>query len=169
MLLTERLKLRELDEGDAAFIFTLLNDPAFLEFIGDRNEVQALEYIHRIREGKRKNGFSLWAVTLLKDGTAAGVCGLVRRDSLPHVDIGFAFLPQLAICSPNNVGSRALLEQVGFQFERMTVLQGQTEATCVYQLSLFLPLPSGENRGEGLTSQSLRAAISPCSQLTVRR
>lgn len=161
MLITERLKLRELDEGDAAFIFTLLNDAAFLEFIGDRgvrNEAQALGYIQRVREGKLKNGFSLWAVTMLEDGAPAGLCGLVRRDTLPHVDLGFAFLPQfrrqglgrestlavleeakslgvsplLAICSPHNVGSRALLEQVGFRFERMTVLEGQTAETCVY-------------------------------------
>lgn len=38
----------------------------------------------------------------------------------------------LAICSPENKASRALLEQVGFVFERLTVLPGQSAQTCVY-------------------------------------
>lgn len=160
-MLTERLELRELDDGDAGFIVELLNDPAFLEFIGDRHvrtEADALQYISRIREGRAKNGFGLSAVALRTDGTVVGVCGLVRRETLPHVDVGFAFLPAyrrrgygrestlavlreaeshrlttlLAICSPNNTGSRALLEEVGFRFERMMTLPGQTQETCVY-------------------------------------
>lgn len=161
MALTERLELRALAPRDAGSILALLTDPAFLEFIGDRgvrNEAQALEYIQRTEEGVAKNGFGLQAVTLREGGAWLGICGLVRRDSLPHVDVGFAFLPQhrrqgygreatlsvlaqadalglsplLAICAPHNTGSRALLEQVGFRFERMTVLPGQTAQSCVY-------------------------------------
>lgn len=160
-MITERLELRALSDGDAGFIVALLTDPAFLEFIGDRgvrSEPDAVEYIHRIHDGIAKNGFGLHAVTLRADGTVIGVCGLVRRETLPHVDVGFAFLPAfrrqgygreatvavlgeaealgfsplLAICSPHNVGSRRLLEQVGFRFERMTVMPGQTKETCVY-------------------------------------
>ena len=161
VLITPRLELRELDEGDAAFIVALLNDAAFLEFIGDRNvrtEADALKYIENVHEGVARNGFGLHAVTLRSDGTVVGVCGLVRRESLPHVDVGFAFLPAhrrqgygrestvavlgeaaslgisplLAICSPLNVGSRALLEQVGFVFQRMLVMPGQASETCVF-------------------------------------
>lgn len=161
MLTTERLVLRALREGDAAFIVELLNDAAFLEFIGDRGvrtRTDAVGYITRIAEGVAKNGFGMHAVTRRPDGLAVGLCGLVRRDTLPHVDVGFAFLPAfrrlgygresteavlgeakslgisplLAICSPDNTGSRRLLEQVGFVFERMMVLPGQTEETCVY-------------------------------------
>jgi RimJ/RimL family protein N-acetyltransferase len=161
MLTTERLELRALSEGDADFIVALLNDAAFLEFIGDRGvrtRADAVGYIARIAQGVAKNGFGLHAVTRRSDGVAVGLCGLVRRDTLPHVDVGFALLPAfrrrgygreateavlgeakalgisplLAICSPHNVGSRALLEQVGFVFERMRVLPGQTDETCVY-------------------------------------
>lgn len=159
MLTTERLLLRDLHPGDAPFIIELLNDAAFLRFIGDRgvrNEAQALEYIAKVRAGQVKNGFGLYAVTLR--GDAIGLCGLVRRETLPHVDVGFAFLsafrrhgygreatravleeakglglsPLLAICSPENAGSRALLEQLGFVFERMMVMPDQTAETCVY-------------------------------------
>ena len=161
VLTTSRLELIDLDDRHGAFIVTLLNDPAFLEFIGDRNvrsEADALEYIARVRQSVVKNGFGLRAVTLRSEGTVIGLCGLVRRDSLPHVDVGFAFLPAfrrhgygreatvavlgeaatlglsplLAICSPHNVGSRKLLEQVGFRLERMMVMPHATEETCVY-------------------------------------
>lgn len=164
MLTTERLLLRELYEGDAAFIVELLNDGAFLRFIGDRgvrNEEHARSYIAKVRAGQEKNGFGMYAVTLRSGGEPLGLCGLVRRETLPHVDVGFAFLPAfrrqgfgreatravlleaealgleplLAICSPENEGSRALLEQLGFVFERMMVMPEQTAETCVYRLS----------------------------------
>ena len=160
-MITKRLELRALDDGDAGFIVELLNDAAFLEYIGDRKvrtEGDALQYIARIRGDRAKNGFGLCAVTLRADGTRVGLCGLVRRETLPHVDVGFAFLPAyrrhgygrestlavlgeaaslglsplLAICSPHNAGSRALLEQVGFRFEKMTVMPGQAAETCMY-------------------------------------
>ena len=161
-LITPRLELRQLRDEDAGFIVELLNDPAFLEFIGDRGvrtEVQALEYIAGQRASLKKNGFALRAVVLRSTGVVTGLCGLVRRDSLPHADVGFAFLPAyrrqgygreatvavlgeaaslgiapvLAICSPNNAGSRGLLEQVGFRFVKLTVLAGQAVESCLYE------------------------------------
>ena len=124
-----------------------------------RDEAQALGYIAGIHRAHQEYGYSLYAVTLrTAERKAIGLCGLVRRESLPHADVGFAFLPTfrrqgygreatqavlgeaaglgltplLAICSPNNLGSRALLEQVGFRFERLRVMPGQTAETCVY-------------------------------------
>ena len=40
---TERLILRRFTLDDAAFAFELVNDPAWLRYIGDRN-VRSLEY-----------------------------------------------------------------------------------------------------------------------------
>jgi RimJ/RimL family protein N-acetyltransferase len=93
---TARLRLRELVHDDAAFILELLNDPAWLRFIGDRN-VHSLDdargYIDKIRNGSyAKHGFGLWAVEALATGETAGLCGLIRRDVLEHPDLGFAFL-----------------------------------------------------------------------------
>src|SRR5689334_15984596 len=93
---TPRLRLRELTGDDAAFILELVNEPGWLRFIGDRN-VHSLEdargYIERVpRASYAKNGFGLWAVDLRETGERLGMCGLIRRESLPYADIGFAFL-----------------------------------------------------------------------------
>jgi RimJ/RimL family protein N-acetyltransferase len=99
VLETERLQLRQLDAGDAAFILELLNDPSFLRYIGDRG-VRTIEDATRyILEGPvqsyARHGFGLWLVEL-KDAAATpiGICGLVKRDALPDADIGYAFLPR---------------------------------------------------------------------------
>jgi ribosomal-protein-alanine N-acetyltransferase len=149
---TERLLLRHLDLSDDAFILELLNEPAFLQFIGDkgvRTLGDAREYMLKgpiDRYGR--HGFGLYATCLL-DGTPAGICGLVKRDGLTDVDVGFAFLSRhcskgyatesaaavlvharqvlqlqriVAITSPENLGSIAVLEKIGLTFERMISL-----------------------------------------------
>ena len=147
---TPRLRLREFTGDDAAFILELVNEPAWLRFIGDRN-VRSLEeargYIARGPAASyAKYGFGLWAVELRASGEPLGMCGLIHRDSLPHADLGFAFLERhrghgyareaaaaavalaherfrmrrlLAITDPENTASRAVLEHVGFVFERL--------------------------------------------------
>lgn len=93
---TERLRLRELTHADAAFIRELVNDPAWLRFIGDRNvhsDDDARGYIDKIRDSHyAKYGFGLWAVESLAKGETIGLCGLIRRDALDHPDLGFALL-----------------------------------------------------------------------------
>jgi RimJ/RimL family protein N-acetyltransferase len=146
---TDRLQLRELVPDDAAFILELVNEPAWLRFIGDRN-VHSLEdargYLERgPLASYAKNGFGLWAVVSRASGESLGMCGLIRRESLPHADLGFAFLARhrghgyareaaaavvalagerfhldrlLAITDPDNTASRAVLEHIGLAFER---------------------------------------------------
>ncbi len=101
---TQRLRVRYLDPFvDAPFILKLLNEPSFLENIGDRG-VRTLDDAKRyITDGPlasyARHGFGLFCVELKEatPGEAAvpiGMCGLLKRDWLPDVDIGFAFLPQ---------------------------------------------------------------------------
>ena len=151
ILETERLRLRQLSPDiDADFILELLNDSSFIRYIGDKG-VRDLDAARRyIVDGPVKsydaNGFGLYLVELKTNGTPLGICGLVRRDTLPHADIGFAFLPAywhqgyasesaaaimdharetlkltpiLAITSPDNEASVKLLEKIGLKFERM--------------------------------------------------
>jgi [ribosomal protein S5]-alanine N-acetyltransferase len=159
VLTTERLTLRRLSQDDAGFIVELLNDPAFLRFIGDkavRNDDDARRYI---LDGPvasyERYGFGLWLVELKESGVSVGMCGLLKRESLPDVDIGFAFLPAyrsqgyalesasavldygraefglkriVAITNPDNAGSIRVLEKIGMRFERMiTVPDGASE------------------------------------------
>jgi len=95
-LSTARLRLRDLRPPDAPFVLALMNEPAFIEFIGDRN-VRAVEQAERyIAEGPWTRpgapGGGLNAVELAETGEPIGICGLLKRDALPDPDIGFAFL-----------------------------------------------------------------------------
>jgi RimJ/RimL family protein N-acetyltransferase len=157
ILETERLILREFVESDDAFILDLLNQPTFIKYIGSRN-VHSLERARevieeRYRTSYREHGYGLWAVELKETGETIGMCGFVKRDSLPDTDIGFAFLPQfegkgyafesaraamdygrnvlglkrvLAITTQDNESSGRLLGKLGFKFDGF-IMQGDEE------------------------------------------
>ena len=158
ILETERLVLREVDEGDDAFMLDLLNQPSFLKYIGDRGVRdldQSREFIEsRYRASYREHGFGLYVVERKDDRTPLGICGFVRRNTLPYPDLGIAFLPQferkgyafesaaaimdygreelgfkriLAITSLDNESSIRLLGKLGFKFERLETLYGETQ------------------------------------------
>ena len=88
-----------------------------------------------------------------------GICGFVKRDTLPDADIGFAFLPQferqgyalesaiavmkygaeklnlnrvLAITTQNNESSGRLLEKLGFKFESLIKQPHDAEELKLY-------------------------------------
>lgn len=91
---TERLVLRYQTVEDAGFIFTLMNDPAWLRYIGDRG-VRTYEAAHSyIEESTLKmydrHGFGLYLMEQKEEGTPVGIRGLIKRDSLDDVDLGFA-------------------------------------------------------------------------------
>ena len=163
VLETERLRLRRLQADDAAFILRLVNDPEWLRYIGDRG-VRTLEDAERYIENGpaamyRRHGFGLFAVERKDKAGPIGICGLLRRDILPDVDIGFAFLPQfrgagyalesaratlawardalglrrvVAITAPHNERSQALLRKIGLAFEKTTRLSGETEDVALF-------------------------------------
>ena len=150
ILETERLILRQFSTDDADFILRLLNEPSFIQNIGDRG-VRTLDdarsYILRVPIASYdKNGFGLNLVTLRETGSSIGMCGLIKRDELEDVDIGYAFLPEywsrgyaveaatavkeyartviglkrlVAITDPENQASIRVLEKIGMRFERM--------------------------------------------------
>ena len=98
ILETDRLILRQLSTEDAAFILELVNEPSFIQNIGDRG-VRTLEdarvYILRVAiSSYEKNGFGLYLVELKDSGESIGMCGLIKRAELENVDIGYAFLPR---------------------------------------------------------------------------
>ena len=153
VLETERLILAQLTAQDAPFILQLVNEPSFIQNIGDRGVRTISDAEKYIANGPvssyARNGFGLWRVTLKETGEAIGMCGLIRRDALEDVDVGYAFLPRfwgkgyaseavngtlkfakssarltrvVAIVDPNNQGSIRVLEKAGFQFEKMVQL-----------------------------------------------
>ena len=167
ILETERTILRQVTETDAGFILDLLNQPSFIKYIGDRNVrsvKQASEYIESRFIGSYKQfGFGMWAVELKENITTIGICGFVRRETLPGADIGFAFLPQffrngyafetaeatmrfgreklnfnhiLAITSLNNDPSVRLLEKLNFRFERLIKISDDAEELKLFSANL---------------------------------
>ena len=167
ILETERLILREIVEGDGEFILDLLNQPSFIKYIGDRNVrtiEAAREYIEsRFTESYKRFGFGMWAVELKETGAAIGICGFVKRDSLPDADIGFAFLPQfekqgfafesasammnygrdvlglkrvLAITTQDNESSGKLLEKLGFKFENLIKMPTDDEELKLFSANM---------------------------------
>jgi [ribosomal protein S5]-alanine N-acetyltransferase len=98
VLETERLTLRHASLDDDAFVLRLLNEPSFIQFIGDRGvrtSDDARRYIaDRLLESYVRFGFGLWVVERKESPEPIGLSGLVKRDALEHPDIGFAFLPE---------------------------------------------------------------------------
>ena len=96
-LTTARLCIRPLAFADAAFIVTLVNDPDFLLFIGDRGVRTVEDARAYLAAGPlasyAQHGFGLCAVTVAATGEPIGICGLLQRVELPGPDLGFAFLP----------------------------------------------------------------------------
>ena len=99
-LVTERLVLRRITPGDAAFILELLNEPGWLRHIGDRN-VHTLDEARAFMESRMlplhaRFGFGFYRAEMKSDRTVVGMCCLLRRDGLDDVDLRFAFLARHA-------------------------------------------------------------------------
>jgi RimJ/RimL family protein N-acetyltransferase len=163
LLETGRLKLRWLNPGDAPFILRLLNDPSWLRHIGDKG-VHTVDHAAKYIENGpvamyRRFGFGLYLVQTRDGDEPIGVCGLIKRDTLDEVDLGFAFLPAfrgkgyafesatavmaygrrtfglprlLAVTSPENETSAALLRKLGFRFERLARLSSEGEEVEIF-------------------------------------
>jgi RimJ/RimL family protein N-acetyltransferase len=165
---TDRLRLRWLQAADAPFVLELLNDPGWIRWIGDRKmhtEAAARNYIEdRLAAGYRKHGFGLNLVELRATSEPLGLTGLIKRDTLDDVDLGFAFLERhrghgyareasaacleqargslglprvVAIVLPGNEPSLALLRALGFAFERRVHLGGDAEELELHAVSLI--------------------------------
>jgi len=162
ILETSRLTLRRFTLEDAPFAFELVNDPAWIEHIGDRNVRNlddARDYIQKTLTMYERVGFGLYVVILKATGEAVGTCGLIRREGLTDPDIGFAFLPKgrgqgyalesaaavlaygretlgmtriVAIVSTANLRSIRVLEAIGLTYERLVVLSGEGEPVPLY-------------------------------------
>ncbi len=167
ILETERLILKEFSSEDREFIQELLNTPGWLKYIGTRSintTEDAINYIkNRIQKSYSETGFGFYLMILKSSGAKAGMCGLVKRESLDDIDIGFALLPQFegngyafeasegvmkfakdnlnlkklaAITVPYNTPSIKLLEKLGMKFEKEINLPGDPETLMLYSKEL---------------------------------
>ncbi|MBA3272391.1 MAG: GNAT family N-acetyltransferase [Chthoniobacterales bacterium] len=159
ILETERLVLREIDPNrDAEFMLEILNEPAFIEHVADRGvrtAEQATEFIRqRILPSYAEHGFGFYVMELKETGMAVGMCGLVKRETMEDVDIGYSTLraywgkgyafeaasalmehgrtvhrlPRIVgVTGVNNHASAKLLEKLGLRYVRMVQLPGYSD------------------------------------------
>jgi RimJ/RimL family protein N-acetyltransferase len=166
---TERLRLRTATPEDTVFYHALVNDPAFIEHIGDRGIRTLDDALQALLAGpikmQEERGHSLYVVELeacgFPDGhVPIGMCGLIKRDTLEEIDIGYAYLPGwrgqgyayeaaravldyaptlgirklLAITSPANVASNGLLRKLGMRFVEFRHLVPDGAGSNVYSI-----------------------------------
>ena len=155
VLETERLILRWLTLADAPFLLELMNDPAFIRNVADRGlrtPDDAARYMtEKMFPSYEQHGFGMNVVELKSTGAAIGTCGLFKRETMEHVDIGYAFLrafwgqgfayeaaaaviahgrdvlriPKIVgMTAPANESSIKLLQKLGLRFERMIQMDG---------------------------------------------
>jgi len=108
-----------------------------------------------------RHGYGLFLVCHSDDGTKLGICGLVKRDGFDDPDLGFAFLNRhwhngyafessvavldygrktlglgriIAMADKDNRSSVQLLEKLGFTYEKMVRMAGDTADVCLFGL-----------------------------------
>src|SRR5262249_6845437 len=108
-----------------------------------------------------RHGFGLFRVERRDDGASVGMCGLIRRDGLDDVDIGFAFLESargqgyaseaaravldyglgelgleriVAITNVDNHASSRVLEKLGMRYVRTMQLPRDTTELKLYEI-----------------------------------
>lgn len=163
---SERLLLRQFTLADSKFIVQLVNSEGWLKYIGDRKiktTGQAINYIENVLiKGYQAYGYGFGLVELKPNHHPIGLCGLIKRDYLPNIDIGFAFLSAyigkgygyeiakktlqfgfeqlqqekiLAITLPSNRASIKLLEKIGLRYEKTFVSKDTNEELFIYAIS----------------------------------
>lgn len=153
VLTTERLLIRMIKIEDAPFLVALMNDKDWIRYIGDRG-IRTLEeaeaYIKaRFFKSYEEHGFGFYGIVLKDTFEMIGIVGLIDREGLDHIDIGYGMLPQfrgkgyafeatkaifeyasntlklekiVAIVNPDNKGSINLLHKLGLSYEKMVRL-----------------------------------------------
>lgn len=164
---TERLRLRTIDEADAVFYLELLNSEPFIANIGDRGIRTLTAAREAIAAGpvamQASRGHSIYLVELKATGQPIGMAGLIKRDTLTQVDLGYGFLPPhfgrgyaseaarallvhardelklrclMAITSLHNEASHALLLKIGMRCEGVLKLTPDDSGTRLYTIDL---------------------------------
>lgn len=152
ILETKRLNIRHIEESDADFIHALFNTDTFIKYIGDRNLNTIVDAQAYIRTGPQamyaEQGFGLFLVECKESLIPLGISGLIKRDTLDDIDVGYGFHPEhegfgyalestqavvdyakddlgirrlVAITTEENTKSIKLLNKLGLSFEKELV------------------------------------------------
>jgi len=166
VLETNDYRLRVPILKDAEMMMQLVNQQDFIYFIGDKN-VSKLEDAEKLIENSfishhKQNGFCLYVVEQKTDNTKVGICGLVNREGLDSVDIGYAILSEFqgmgiasettkavldytrdtlklkklaGITSIDNDVSSYILEKIGLKYIDLITLGKENKKTKLYEIT----------------------------------
>ena len=147
---TKRLILAKITIKDGPFILELMNTPGWLKYVGDRHIKTVEQAENYIKNNQLKayetHGFGYYKMQLKSDNLKPiGTAGLLKREELEHIDIGFSILPEFhgkgygfevsskllvmakdifdikmlcAITLPINKVSIKLIEKLGFSYKK---------------------------------------------------
>lgn len=97
-LRTERILLRPVTIDDADFVFELVNDVDFIQYIGDKQVRTFADAKAYLKTGPiacyRQHGFGMLGMQSMESGRLMGLCGLLQRQELACPDLGYALLAQ---------------------------------------------------------------------------
>jgi len=156
LLKTERLLINMITLDDAPFLKALMNDKDWILNIGDRG-IRTIEDAEdfiktRFFKSYKENGFGFYSMVIKDTFEMIGIVGLVNREGLEYIDIGYGILPEfrgqgfayeatksiydyskdtlklkkiVAIVNPDNIRSIKLLQKIGLSFEKMVRLPGE--------------------------------------------
>jgi RimJ/RimL family protein N-acetyltransferase len=164
---TDRLVIRHFEYGDCDFVVRLFNEPSFIRNVEDkgvRTPAQAAFFLTRgPMASYQEHGHGLYLVALKDSGRPIGMCGLLKRNHVPDVDLGYALLPEFwglgyaieaaaavldfgrrslglrrasALVAPDNTRSITLLTNLGFAFAQWLPAPDGSGALAVYSRDL---------------------------------
>ena len=159
---TERMVLRQMEMNDVDDLMGILSDPVAMRYYPNtKSRQEAEEWVRRVRESYRDNGFGLWAAILKDSGEFAGQCGLTVQEvgGKNEIEIGYLFLRRfwgrglateaaravrdhgfnmpgcerlVSLIDPGNLASRRVAEKVGLTQEKEVEKWGKR--ICVYAI-----------------------------------
>jgi len=162
---TSRLIIRPLRISDSEMVLSLFNEADVINYIGDRGIKNIADAQHYILSGplamQMKLGFSLYCCQLIDSDETIGLSGLIKRDGIDEVEVGFAILSKYyrqgfakesinavidyakstldlkvlqAITNPENDASIKLLENFGFNYKSKIVLPTTDNEINLFEL-----------------------------------
>jgi ribosomal-protein-alanine N-acetyltransferase len=159
---TERIVLRQMEMDDVDNLMGIFSDPVAMRFYPNtKSRQEAEEWVRRVQESYRDNGFGLWVAVLEDSGEFAGQCGLTVQEveGKNEVEIGYLFLRRfwghglateaaraardhgfhmpgcerlVSLIDPGNLASRRVAEKVGLTLEKEVEKWGKR--ICVYAI-----------------------------------
>jgi ribosomal-protein-alanine N-acetyltransferase len=143
-LLTARLCLRALGEGDLDDLFRLYSDPSVTSYIGHHTRLEVEQELRFDIAHQAEHGWAMWAVEVRAGGAFAGACGLRPLEMRgPEIELGYDLHPRfwgrglaseaaravvaaalgelgiervIAVVKPAHLASRRVLEKAGLTY-----------------------------------------------------